>query len=75
MSYGLPSICSRQVIENFDAIKESKIFTYKNNNEMIKLIFKCKKNKKFSLDVSKRSLKTIKKFKWDKILPSLNKII
>ena len=27
MSYGIPSVCSQQVAENFDAIKESKINT------------------------------------------------
>ncbi len=75
MSYGIPSVCSRQVVENFDAIKESKISSYKNNEEMIKIILKFKKNKNFSLSASKRALKTIKKFKWEKVLPILNKIV
>ncbi len=75
MSYGIPSICSKQVVENFDAIKESKINYYKDNKEMIKLILKLKNNKKFSLSASKRSLKIINKFKWNKILPTLNKVI
>ena len=34
MSYGIPSVCSQQVFESFDAIKESKINFYKNNEEM-----------------------------------------
>jgi hypothetical protein len=75
MSYGIPSVCSQQVAENFDAIKESKISFYKNNEEMIKIILKLKKNKNFSLSSSKRALKTIKKFKWDKILSVLNKVV
>ena len=75
MSHGIPSVCSQQVAENFDAIKESKISFYKNNEEMIKIILKLKRNKRFSLSSSKRSLQTIKKFKWDKILPFLNKAI
>ena len=75
MSYGIPSICSQQVIANFDAIKESKINFYRNNNEMIKIILRLKRNKSFSQLCSKRSLKTIKKFKWDKILSFLNKVI
>ena len=76
MSYGIPSVCSQQVFENFDAIKESKINFYKNNEEMIKIILKLKRNKNFSLSASKRALQTIKKFKWDKIiLPTLNKIL
>ena len=68
MSYGIPSICSKQVAQNFDAIKESKINFYKNNEDLIKIILKFKKNKNFSLSASKRSLKTIQKFKWNKIL-------
>ena len=75
MSYGIPSICSQQVAENFDEIKESKINFYKNKEEMIKIILKLKKNKNFSLSSSKRALKTIKKFKWDKILSILNKFL
>ena len=75
MSYGIPSICSQQVAENFDAIKKSKINFYKNKEEMIKIILKLKKNKNFSLSSSKRALKTIKKFKWDKILSILNKVL
>ena len=74
MSYGIPSVCSKQVAQNFDAIKDSKISAYKNNEEMIKIILKLKRNKNFSLSSSKRSLKIIKKFKWDKILPVLNKV-
>ena len=75
MSYGIPSVCSQQVAENFDAIKESKISFYKNNEEMIKIILKLKRNKNFSLSSSKKALQTIKKFKWDKILPVLNKVL
>ncbi len=75
MSYGIPSVCSKQVIENFDTIKDSKISFYKNNREMIKLILKLKRNKTFSLSASKRALKTIEKFKWNKILPFLNKVL
>jgi len=75
MSYGIPSVCSQQVAENFDAIKESKISFYRSNEEMIKIILKFKRNKNFSLSASKRALKTIKKFKWEKILLVLNKIL
>tara|TARA_X000000368_G_scaffold314956_1_gene252498 strand:+ start:306 stop:1460 length:1155 start_codon:yes stop_codon:yes gene_type:complete len=75
MSYGIPSICSQQVSENFDAIRESKINFYKNNEEMIKIILKLKRNKDFSLSSSRRSLKTIKKFKWDKVLLFLDKVL
>ena len=75
MSYGIPSVCSKQVINNFDSIKEGKINYYNNNKELIKIIFKFKRDKNFSLSASKRSLKVIKKFKWEKILPVLNKIL
>ena len=75
MSYGIPSVCSQEVIKNFDAIKESKISFYRNNEEMIKIILKYKRNKNFSLNASKRALKTIKKFKWEKVLPVLDKVL
>ena len=75
MSYGIPSVCSKQVVENFDVIKKSKINFYKNNDEMIKIILKLKRNKNFSLSASKRALKIIKKFNWNKILPVLNKVL
>ena len=45
MSYGLPSICSKQVADNFDAIRESKINFYINDEQLIKLIFKLKVKK------------------------------
>ena len=75
MSFGLPSVCSKQVAENFDGIKKSKINYYRNNEELAKIILKYKRNKIFSLSSSKRSLNTIKKFKWEKVLPVLNKLI
>ena len=75
MSYGIPSVSSKQVIQNFDAIKEGKLNFYNSNQELIKIILKFKKNKNFSLSASKRSLKIIKNFKWEKILPILGKLI
>ncbi len=72
MSYGIPSVCSHQVAKNFDAIEKSKINYYKNNEELIKIILKFKRNKNYSLLASKRSLKTIRNFKWDKILEVFN---
>ena len=48
MSYGIPSISSKQVMENFDLIKSKKITFYKNKKELIALISKLKKNKNFS---------------------------
>ena len=65
----------KNVAENFDVIKESKINFYKNNEEMIKIILKFKRNKNFSLSASNRAFKIIKKFNWNKILPVLNKVL
>ena len=75
MSYGIPSVCSQEVIKNFDVIRESKLSYYKNNEEMIKIILKYKRNKSFSLNASRRALKTIKKFKWEKVLPVIGKVL
>lgn len=74
MSFGIPSISSRQVAENFDAIKNSKIIYYKNDQELITKIIKLKNNKNFSVSASKRSLLNIKKLKWEKVLSFLDKI-
>ena len=75
MSYGIPSVCSEQVSQNFDAIKKSKINFYKDDDEMVELIFKFMENKKFSVSSSRRALKTISFFKWNNIFLKLNKII
>ena len=74
MSYGIPTVCSYQVAKSFDAINKCKVNFYKNENDMLKLIYKFKENKKFSLSASNRSLKLISKFKWRKVLLILNKI-
>ena len=74
MSYGIPSISSQQVLNNFDAIKSKTLPSYKNENELIKLIFKLKNDKNYSLSISYKSLNLIKKFKWKKVLKDLNKI-
>ncbi len=74
MSYGIPTVSSKQVYENFDAIKENKINSYKNDKQMIKIILKLKNNKNFSLNSSKISYKNIQKLEWKKVLKFLNKI-
>ena len=74
MSYGIPSISSFQVLNNFDAFKTSSLPAYKNEDELIKLIFKLKNDKKYSLFISNKSLNLIKKFKWENVLKDLNKI-
>ena len=74
MSYGIPSISSKQVIENFDKISSNKMIYYKNNTDLINLIIKFKENKSFSDQSSKRSLNAIKNFKWEKVLKIFDKI-
>ena len=75
MSYGIPSISSKQVIENFDKISSHKMVYFKNNSDLINLIIKFKENKSFSNQSSLRSLSAIKNFKWDKVLRVFEKII
>lgn len=71
MSYGLPCISSKNVIKNFDAINSSNIPFYKSDSELIKIILKLKNNRKYSEKISKKSLKIVKNFKWDKVLLKL----
>ncbi len=75
MSYGIPSISSKQVIKNFDKISTHKMIYYKNNSDLINLIIKFKENKSFSNQYSKRSLSAIKNFKWENVLRIFDKIV
>jgi hypothetical protein len=74
MSYGIPSISSKQVLSNFDAIGSTSLPTYENKDEFINLILKLKNNKRFSHLVSAKSLKIIKRFLWNKVLKDIEKI-
>ena len=71
MSFGLPCISSRKVVKNFDKLNSKIIPNYKNDNELIKLIFKLKNKEKFSTKISKKSFNEIKKFKWDSVLKKI----
>ncbi len=71
MSYGIPTIASKQVFENFDAISSSYLPTYQSKKELINLILKLKKDKSYSQSVSMKSLKIVKKFKWNNVLKNL----
>ena len=75
MSYGIPSISSRKVLENFDKISSYKMIYYKNNSDLKNLIIKLKENKSLGNQASKRSLSAIKNFKWEKVLKIFDKII
>ena len=74
MSYGIPSISSKQVLSNFDAIGSTSLPTYENKDEFINLILKLKNNKRFSHLVSAKSSKIIKRFLWNKVLKDIEKI-
>ena len=74
MSYGIPSVSSKQVLENFDAIHSLSLPKYKNKKELIQLILKLKNEKKFSQNISRKSLEIIKRFTWEKVLKDLNKL-
>ena len=75
MSYGIPSISSQQVINNFDAIKSKFLPYYKSEEDFIKLIIKLKENKNFSMAISNKCLGLIKNFKWKKTLRIFNRIL
>ena len=51
------SVSSKQVLENFDAIHSLSLPKYKNKKELIQLILKLKNEKKFSQNISRKSLK------------------
>jgi len=72
MSYGIPCIASKQVADNFHTKNKNLLPYYKSDNELIKLIFKLKKNKKYSEKISKNSTLFVRKFKWENILKKIN---
>tara|TARA_E500000178_G_C16982123_1_gene736315 strand:+ start:67 stop:1239 length:1173 start_codon:yes stop_codon:yes gene_type:complete len=74
MSFGLPCISSTKVVKSFDKLNSNIIASYKNDDELIKLIFKFKNDRIFSTKISQKSFKTIKKFKWNTILNKIKLI-
>ena len=71
MSFGIPCIASYQVLKNFDTIKSNFIPFYKNDDDLINLIFKMKNNRRYSENISKKSIAYVKKFKWINIFKKL----
>ncbi len=71
MSYGLPVICSKKTSHNFG----KNVITYKDENDLAVKINKLKNDKKFSNQISKKSLRFINKFTWQKIKKEYLKII
>jgi hypothetical protein len=71
MSYGLPVICSSEVSSNFN----NSVIKYENNNHLLKSIIKLKNNKKFSTELSKKSLKFIKNFSDKKVCSEYLKVV
>tara|TARA_B100000963_G_C22545746_1_gene634332 strand:- start:111 stop:1244 length:1134 start_codon:yes stop_codon:yes gene_type:complete len=71
MSYGLPVICSKNVAHNFD----SNVIKYNDQNDLLKKINKLKNDKSFSKNISKKSLKFINKFSWNKVKKDYLKIV
>ena len=74
MSYGIPCIVSKIVKENFHNINSNLLPIYNNDEDLIRLIFKIKKNKKFSEYLSKKGLEFSKKFKWKKIFKNIENL-
>ena len=71
MSYGLPVICSKKTSLNFD----KNVLIYKNNNELINLIYNLKDSAKLHKKFSKNSLMFVKNLNWKKVSLNYSKII
>lgn len=71
MSYGLPVICSEKTSLNFD----KNVLIYKNNNELINLIYNLKDSVKLHKKFSKNSLMFVKNLNWKKVSLNYSKII
>ncbi len=71
MSYGLPVICSKIAAHNFD----KNVIAYNDQNDLLRKIYKLKRDKILSNNLSKRSLQFINKFSWSKVKNDYLKII
>tara|TARA_B100000963_G_scaffold326191_1_gene313031 strand:+ start:496 stop:1629 length:1134 start_codon:yes stop_codon:yes gene_type:complete len=71
MSYGLPVICSKKTSYHFD----KNVISYNNVDDLVIKINKFKNDKKLSNQISKKSLRFIKKFTWQKIQKEYLKVI
>ena len=71
MSYGLPVICSKKASHNFD----KSVISYSDEDDLLVKIDKLKNDKKLCNRISKKSLRFINKFTWQKIQKEYLKII
>ncbi len=76
MSYGIPTICSFKSFNNSVLKKNKDLLVYKNDEQLINLIFKLKTNKSLSNKISNNGYKKVKtNFNWDLVLKKYSKII
>ena len=76
MSYGIPTICSFKSFNNSVLKKNKDVLVYKNDEQLINLIFKLKTNKSLSNKISNNGYKKVKtNFNWDLVLKKYSKII
>ena len=71
MSYGLPAICSKKAANSFD----KNVITYSDVNDLVTKIYKLKMDKKLSTKISKKALRFVDKFSWQKTQKKYLKII
>ncbi len=71
MSYGLPVICSKKTSYNFF----KNVISYNDENDLVSKISKLKNDRKLSNKFSKKSLRFINRFTWQKIQKEYLKII
>ena len=68
MSYGIPSIVSRNTMVDKKIINRKNILSFKNNKQFINLILELKNNKTLADKISKNGIELIEKnFFWNKV--------
>ena len=76
MSFGIPAITSKESFDSSLFRKNKDVYVYSTNEELVKLIFSLKENKKISNKLSKNSYQTLKnKFSPLKIFIKYRKIV
>ena len=71
MSYGLPAICSKKVSHNFN----KNVLTYTDEDDLVIKITKLKNDKNLSNQISKKAMRFVNKFLWQKTQKEYLKII
>ena len=74
MKLGFPVVVDNKTAKNFSVLHKNNYF-YGSDEEMIEMILEIKRNKKLSINLSKKNDIYLKEFYWKKVLNNFNKLL